>query len=77
MESTKVSKLLLAWLTTQGHEVQQYEEGRGITTRYRDEEYSFNIDGYHSGYRVTYASGVFAFYDGDKLLKETNLNEFH
>lgn len=76
MENTKVSKLLLAWLTTQGHQVIEYEEGKGLATRYGGEEYRFDIDGSYNGYRVTYASGVFAFFEGDKLLKETNLNEF-
>lgn len=76
MGNTKLSKLLLAWLTTQGHEVQRYEEGKGIATRYGDTEYSFDIDGSFGGFSVTYASGVFAFYDGDELIKETNLNEF-
>lgn len=77
MDNTKVSKLLLAWLTSQGHEVQRYEEGKGLTTKYGKQEYSFDINGYGSGYRVTYASGVFAFFQGDELIKETNLNEFH
>ena len=77
MDNTKVSKLLLAWLTSQGHTVIGYEEGKGLTSRYGKQEYSFDIDGSYGGYRVAYSSGIFAFYDGDKLIKETNLNEFH
>lgn len=76
MDNTKVSKLLLAWLVTQGHEVHNYEEGKGITTRFGKQEYSFNIDGSYSGYRVVYSSGVFSFYDNDNLIKQTDLNEF-
>ncbi len=76
MDNTKVSKLLLAWLVSQGHEVHNYEEAKGITTRFGKQEYSFNIDGSYNGYRVVYSSGVFSFYDNDTLIKQTDLNEF-
>ena len=77
MNNTKISKLLLAWLSSQGHMVAGYEEGRGISTLYGSNEYSFDIDGSYGGYRVEYSSGVFSFFEGDELVKQTNLNEFH
>ena len=76
MDNTKISKLLLAWLSTQGHMVTEYEEGRGMSTLYGSNEYSFDIDGSYDGYRVAYSSGVFSFYDNDNLIKQTDLNEF-
>jgi hypothetical protein len=75
MESTKVSKLLLSWLWSQGHQIVTYDEGKGIATKYGREEYRFDLDGSFGGYRVVYNRGAFSFYDGDKLLKETNLYE--
>lgn len=77
MTNTKLSKLLLAWLTSQGHKVLEYEESKGIATRFGNEKYRFDISGSFGGIRVTYDSGVFSFYDGEQLIKETNLNEFH
>lgn len=76
MENTKVSKLLLAWLFTQGHKVEDYEEGEGLTTIINDNKYKFDISGEYGGYRVAYLSGTFSFYNGDELLKQTDLNEF-
>ena len=76
MNNTKISKLLLAWLSSQGHMVAEYEEGRGMSTLYGSNEYSFDIDGSYGGYRVEYSSGVFSFFEGDELVKQTNLNEF-
>lgn len=76
MDSTKVSKLLLAWLVTQGHEVIEYVEGTGITTRYGTAEYAFGIGDGYGDISVHYDLGKFSFYKGGALIKETNLNEF-
>ena len=76
MENTKVSRLLLAWLFTQGHKVEDYQEGEGLTTVINDTEYKFDVSGEYGGYKVTYSSGTFSFYNGDELLKQTDLNEF-
>ena len=76
MENTKVSRLLLAWLFTQGHKVEDYQEGEGLTTVIGGVEYKFDVSGGYGGYKVTYSSGTFSFYNGDELLKQTDLNEF-
>ena len=77
MSNIKISKLLLAWLTTQGHMVVEYDEGRGMCSLYaKTDRYRFDIDGSYGGYRVEYSSGVFSFYEGDELVKQSNLNEF-
>jgi len=76
MDNTKVSKLLLAWLWSQGHEIKEYEQGKGITTRHGGEEYRFSLNDSYSGYRVEYSGGTFSFYDTDTLIKQTDLNEF-
>jgi|TARA_B110000977_G_C11067029_1_gene488157 hypothetical protein len=76
MDNTKVSRLLMAWLYTQGHEVEEFIEGSGVATKFGKSHYRFDIDGNFGGYRTDYHQGKFSFYDGDKLLKETNLNEF-
>lgn len=76
MESTKVSKLLLAWLWTQGHKVKEYEEGKGISTAINGQDFRFDLCGTYGGYRVVYNNNLFSFYDGDTKLKDTDLNEF-
>lgn len=76
MSNTKVSKLLLCWLWTQGHKIKEYKEAEGITTVYEKDEYKFDVSGNYGGYRVEYTHNTFAFYDGDRKLKDTDLNEF-
>ena len=76
MENTKVSKLLLGWLWTQGHKVKEYKEAEGITTVHGTDEYKFDVSGNYGGFRVKYTHNRFSFYDGDKKLKDTDLNEF-
>ena len=76
MDNTKVSKLLLAWLVSQGHEVIEYVEAIGITTKYGKTEYAFGIADGYGGIDVRYNLGKFSFYKGDDLIKETDLNEF-
>jgi len=66
----------MAWLYTQGHEVVDFSLGRGLTTSIGGKEYKFCFTDEYGGYKVGYSQGVFTFYNGDKLLKETNLNEF-
>mgnify|MGYP000023302321 FL=1 len=75
MENTKVSKLLLVWLWTQGHKVKEYKEAEGITTVHDTDEYKFDVSGSYGGFRVEYTHNRFSFYDGDKKLKDTDLNE--
>lgn len=76
MNNTKLSKLLLLWLYSNGHKIIKYEEAQGIRTQYKGQDFSFDISGSFGGYRVSYEYRVFKFYDADKLIKVTDLNEF-
>lgn len=76
MTNTKKGKLLLLWLFSNGHKVKDYEEAKGITTIYGGKEFRFDIGGSYGGYRVMYNSPQFKFYDGDKLIKITDLSEY-
>lgn len=76
MNNTKLSKLLLLWLYSNGHKIIKYEEAQGIRTRYKGQDFRFDISGSYGGYRVAYQSRVFKFYNADKLVKITDLNEF-
>lgn len=76
MTPTKTSKLLLAWLWSQGHKIDNYEKGKGITTTFGEKQYRFSLSNSYDGYNVVYNDNTFSFYDGDKLLKQTDLNEF-
>ena len=76
MTNTKLSKLLLLWLYSNGHKIIEYEEALGIRTRYKGKDFRFDISGTYGGYRVAYQSRVFKFYNSDKLVKITDLNEF-
>lgn len=56
--------------------MEDYQEGEGLTTVINGNEYKFDVSGGYGGYNVTYSSGTFSFYNGDELLKQTDLNEF-
>lgn len=66
----------MLWLFANGHKVQDYEEAQGITTIYGNKEFRFDISGSYGGYRVSYVHPVFKFYDGDTLIKITDLSQY-
>tara|TARA_R110000803_G_scaffold13153_3_gene37156 strand:+ start:5597 stop:5833 length:237 start_codon:yes stop_codon:yes gene_type:complete len=76
MTNTKTSKLLLLWLFSIGHKVNHYEEAKGITTIYGGKEFRFDISGSYGGYRVVYNHPEFKFYNGDTLIKITDLRQY-
>jgi len=76
MTNTKTSKLLLLWLYSIGHKLKNYEEAQGITTEFGGKEFRFDVSGLYGGYRVRYNHPEFKFYDGDTLIKITDLSEY-
>ena len=76
MKPMKLSKLLLAWLYTHGHEISSYQPNVGITSVHRGKIYKFDLCGQYGGYRVKYTNRILAFYENGKLIKQTDLNQF-
>lgn len=76
MKPMKLSKLLLAWLYTHGHEISHYQPNVGVTTVYRGRQFKFDLCGQYGGYRVKYNNRILAFYENGQLLKQHDLDEF-
>lgn len=76
MQNEKLSNLLMVWLFANGHDILDFQEGVGITTRHKGKQWKFDLSGQYGGLRVKYKDMILYFYDNNKLITQTDLNEF-
>lgn len=76
MSREKLSNLLMAWLFANGHDITEFNEGVGITSHHKGKVWRFDLSGGYGGLRVKYKDMILYFYKDNKLLTQTDLNEF-
>jgi hypothetical protein len=76
MQGEKLSNLLMVWLFANGHDILDFKEGVGITTHHKGKQWKFDLSGHYGGIKVKYKDMILYFYKDNKLLTQTDLNEF-
>lgn len=76
MSKEKLSNLLMAWLFANGHDIIDFQEGVGITSMHKSREWKFDLSGVYGGMHVKHKDMILYFYKDNKLLTQTDLNEF-
>ncbi len=66
----------MAWLFANGHDITEFNEGVGITSHHKGKVWRFDLSGGYGGLRVKYQDMILYFYKDNKLLTQTDLNEF-
>lgn len=66
----------MVWLFANGHDILDFQEGVGITSHHKGKKWMFDLSGHYGGLRVKYKDMILYFYDNNKLLTQTDLNEF-
>lgn len=66
----------MVWLFANGHDILDFQEGVGITSHHKGKKWMFDLCGQYGGLRVKYKDMILYFYENNKLLTQTDLNEF-